>query len=177
MSQSATLYRVSHDTFEQLEKSAHEKRFNISSAKNYTTFQGSFMGLEFILSKGQDASATDLIKEIFNPKQSIGGQDFASLTPEEQFEYYENGMPISYLDTTIISKLSDLLDKISEQEIHLKYNANELNDNGIYPGIWHDDNSHDRAYNERQILEDYKELKNIIKQAAGENDYILVFVG
>jgi hypothetical protein len=87
MSQSATLYRISNDTFRQLETSAGRPQFEISSAKNYTTFQGSFMGLEYILSKGQDIPTTEIINEIFNPTQSLGRQDIERLSLEEQMEF------------------------------------------------------------------------------------------
>lgn len=177
MSQSATLYRISTDTFQQLVKSGNNPQFNIASAKDQATFQGSFMGLEFILSKGKGASTTELIREVFNPRLSIGGQDFGSLTPEEQFEFYESGGSISYLDTTSVSKLNVFLDKVSETDIQSKYNATELNDNRIYPEVWHNDNSPDQAFNQLHILNDLKELKEIFSQADKQGDYILVFVG
>lgn len=81
------------------------------------------------------------------------------------------------MDKPVIANLDNLLDRISEEDIHLKYDPKELNDNGIYPEIWHIDNSPDKAYNERHILEDLQELKTIIKQANNENDYIFVFAG
>lgn len=177
MSQSATLYRISEDIFRQLDKPDNKQKFDINSAKNYSIFQGSFLGLEYILSKGQDNSKIELINEIFNPKQSLGGEEFDKLTPEEQFEFYESGLFIPYLDTSTISKLNDFIGNVSQTDIHLKYDAKELNDNGIYPEVWHNDNSPDQAYNQRHILEDLEELKTIIKQANTEKDYILVFVG
>jgi len=151
-------------------------QFDIAYAKSHATFQGSIMGLEYILSKGQDDSTSELVREIFNPKQLLGGQDLNSLTPEEQLAFYESGRFISYLDKTAISKLNDFLDKVSEVDIHSQYNATELNNNGIYPEIWHDDNSPGQAYNKRQILDDLKELKTIFNQAAKQGDYILVFI-
>ena len=177
MSQSATLYRISQDTFEHLVKLDSKSQFDIASAKSHSTFQGSFMGLEYILSKGQDVSTTELVREIFNPKQLLGGQDFNDLTPEEQLAFYESERFIAYLDTTTISKLSAFLDKVSVNAIQSRYDAAELNDNGIYPEVWHNDNSPDQANNKRHILEDLKELKTIVNQAAKQGDYILVFVG
>ncbi|MES2622290.1 MAG: DUF1877 family protein [Bacteroidota bacterium] len=176
MSQSATLYRISFDTFAQL-KSSKEASFDRSSAKNQITFQGSFMGLEYLLSKGSDISAIDLLKEIFNPSRSLGEQEFGNLTPDEKFEFYKNGNIISYLDSTTISNLNIFLDKVSENAIQSRYDKTELNDKGIYPEVWHNDNSPDQAYNQRHILEDFKELKEIISQADKHGDYILVFVG
>lgn len=177
MSQSATLYRISQDLFKQLDNPNDKQKFDINVAKSYSTFQGSFMGLEYLLSKGQDNLTTELVNEIFNPKQSLGGQEFESLTPEQQFEFYESGLFIPYLDTSIISKLNDFINNVSQTDIGSKYDAEELNDNGIYPEVWHNDDSADKAYNKRQILEDFEELKTIIKQADTENDYILVFIG
>jgi Domain of unknown function (DUF1877) len=177
MSQSATFYRVSQDTFRQLENSNNKQHFDISSAKDYTTLQGSFMALEYILSKAQDLSAIELINELFDPKQSLDGPDLESLTLEKKMEFYENGGVIHYLDNATISKLSGLLDKFSELDIHSKYDSDELNNNRIYPEVWHNDNSPDQAYNERHILDDFVQLKKIIKQAADDIDYILVFVG
>jgi hypothetical protein len=135
------------------------------------------MALEYILSKGQNNSTTELVNEIFNPKHSLGGQNFESLTPKEQFEFYESGLFIPYLDISTISKLNDFLTNISQTDVSSKYNTNELNNNGIYPEVWHNDNSPDQAYNERHILEDLEELKTIIKKADTEKDYIFVFVG
>jgi hypothetical protein len=177
MSQSATLYRVSQDFFEQLNNQGHKQKFDVDAAKSYSVFQGSFMALEFILSKGQDKSIAELVNEMFFPKQSIGDQQIDSLTPEEQFEFYESGFFIPYLDISTISKLNNFIANISQTDIGSRYDAKELNDNGIYPGVWHNDDSPDQAYNERHILEDFNELKSIIKQADTEKDYILVFVG
>ena len=178
MSQSATLYRISRDTFKRFAKSDNKQQFDIVSiSKSYSTFQGSFVGLEYILSKGQDISTTEFINQIFNPKQSLGGQDIESLTPEEQFELHESENFIPYLDTATISNINDLLNKVSKTEIHSKYDAEELNQNEIYPSIWHTDNSPDQIFNERQILEDLAELKTIFKQANDDEDYILVFIG
>jgi len=177
MSQSATLYRISQDTFGHLVKLDSKQQFDITSAKSHATFQGSFMGLEYVLSKGQDALTVELIGEIFNPKQLLGGQEFNRLIPEEQLAFYERGRFIQYLDTTTISKLNDFLNTVLEIDIYSKYNATELNDNGIYPEVWHNDNSLDQAYNRRQILDDLKELKAIVSQAHNQGDYILVFVG
>ena len=177
MSQSATLYRVSKETFLQLNLPDNKQSFDFNMAKSDALLDGSFMALEYILSKGQDNSTIEIVKQIFAPEQAIGGQGFEGLTPEEHFEYYESGLYIPYLDALIISKLNDFISNFSDSDIRSKYNAKELNDNGIYPGVWHNNNSKGLVYNERQILEDFEALKIILKQANIEGDYIFVFVG
>jgi hypothetical protein len=81
------------------------------------------------------------------------------------------------LNPQIISTIHGFLNNISIVDIHSNYDANELNQNGVYPELWHNDNSTDMAFNERQLSEDLIELKTLIGQATEQNDYILVFIG
>ena len=171
MSQSTTLYRISKDKFSELESSGS---FDPSMAKNFVILEGSFMALEFILSKDQDDATADLIKELFNPDQSIGGQHF-DLDALESFEEFDfSDTPISYLDKATIGNIHKVLESISTAEIESLYDAEELNSNGIYPEVWHDDNSPDQAFNLRQVSEDFVELKAMVKLAKEEGDYIVV---
>ncbi|QES88279.1 DUF1877 family protein [Rhizosphaericola mali] len=174
MSQAATLYRISQVTFDELN---NKQEFDADSAKGYSTFQASFMALEYILSKGKDDSTIQVVNEIFNPQKLTAQEEFESLTEEEKFEAYESGFFIPYLDNSDISKLNEIITDISETDLISLYNADELNNNGIYPEIWHNDNETEQAFNMRQISEDFEELKSIIKKAKQEQDYILVFVG
>jgi len=176
MSQTATLYRISQDVFKKLSNPDVKQKFDIDSAKDHSIFQGSFMALEYILSKGQGDSTVEFIKEIFNPKHSLGEQDLETMSPEEEFNFYESGFFIPFLETSTISDISKILAAISPEDISSKYHAKELNDNNIYPGVWHNDNSPDQAYNRQHILEDFEELKKIIRQAEIEQDYIFVLV-
>lgn len=117
MSQPAGLYSISKTTFKQLENAGNQRWFDIASAKNHATFQGTFMGLEFILSKGRDSSAVAQVEEIFNPKQSLGERESENLTHEEQFKYYENVALIRYLNMETITKLNEFLYNVSEADI------------------------------------------------------------
>jgi Domain of unknown function (DUF1877) len=178
MSQSATLYRITENNFKQLKISDNRQDFDIPSiAKSYSCFHGSFMGLEFILSKGQDMKTMELVSEIFNPKQSLGGQDFDNFTPEQITDFFEAGGFIYYLDKTKVSSINQFLVTISESDIHKNYDSKELNENGIYPDVWSDEDFPDSCFNKRHILDDTKELKDIFRQADFDKDYMLVFVG
>lgn len=172
----ATIYRISEDAFSQMLKNP-SAGFDIDAAKNYVSFNGSAMALEFILSKEQTEEATSLISEIFYPEHTIGEQDIDNLTPQEQFDYLESGLHLPYLDKTTIAEISAILNRFSEEDIATRYNAEELNRNEIYPEIWHDDNSPDQAYNLRHIITDFANLKDIFHQAENEQDYLLVFNG
>jgi hypothetical protein len=85
MSQSTTLYRVSQEYFKQLESSGLNRKFRIDSAKSFSIFQGSEMGIEFILMKANNEIEKELIKEIFNPQKELGEELLKTATPEEQF--------------------------------------------------------------------------------------------
>ena len=116
MSQSTTLYRISKDKFNELELSG-DNSFDPSWAKNHITLQGSFMALEFILSKDQDDSTIEQLQELFSPTQSIGGQHIG-IDDLESFEEFDfNEMPIPYLDAATIGSIHNTLDKISNTEI------------------------------------------------------------
>jgi hypothetical protein len=169
MSQSATLYRISQKTFFEVQ-SAPEISFDVALAKDNETFDGSFLALEFILSKSFAA-----VTKLFNPTNHLGKKDFENLSIEEQFENYESGLTVSVISPDTVSEMNELLTQVSESTI--RYDSQELNDNDIYPQVWHDNNSHDQVYNKRHILEDLIKLKTILKKAEIENDYIFLFIG
>jgi len=175
MSQSATLYRVSHETFLKLEASNEREEFNPTKlAKSYSTFQGSHMGLEFVLSKGQPKETTDLITQIFNPRKAIGME---GLNEEDILAFYEIGEIIYYLDSKTVSKINAFLITLSVEEAIASYDSEELNRNGVYPEQWKAGKSPDESCNERDIAEGVKELKDIFEAADLDHDSILVFVG
>ena len=179
MSQAATLYRISNNEFIELEKLDNKNHFDFNAhSKDATTFEGSFMALEYVLSKGQENMVLELIRQIFTPIKSFGGFDFSGAITDEEIDFIlkNSDTLIPYLDTNTISKLNGILDKVSETDINLRYSSKELNENGIYPRVWHDDDSKGFVYNKRQILEDLVKLKSIFSRASKENDYILVLI-
>jgi Domain of unknown function (DUF1877) len=178
MSQAAILYRISNENFTQLEKLKVKNNYDFNAhSKDAIFFAGSFMAIEFILSKGQEPLVIELIKEVFSPKKYLGGINFSEATTDEEIEHLlqNSDILIPYLEISTISKINSFLNYVSEVDIHVKYSAKELNDNGIYPWVWHDDDQSNMIYNKRQILEDLKELKAIFRRAYEEKDYILVF--
>jgi len=178
MGSSATFHRISADNFNIIQQAPGGTILSYPSlAENAATCTGSHWALEFILSSGQENKTIELISEIFTPKKAIGEEEFNVLPPEQKWEMYERGDYIPYLDPVIISKFSNLLDNMSENDIKSKYDAKELNDNEIYPKVWHNDNSADHSFNERHIVEDFLELKGIFKAADKEKNYILVYIG
>jgi hypothetical protein len=176
MGQSATLYRISKKEFDRISQ-LDQKEFDYSAVKSSAEFIKSFVGLEFVLAKGQDEISAELIRGIFNPIDALSPDGYENLTWEEKFDAFDAGQVIYYLSPKFISDLNAVLDKITEADIHAKYDSAELNANDVYPAIWHDDESPNLAFNRTNILEDLAGLKTIISQAVAEQDYIFVFVG
>ena len=136
MSQSASIYRISKGYFQQLSEPDNKQHFDRDMAKDCSLFQGSFMALEFILSKAQDPAITKLASEIFNPSTSIANREMDELSSETQFESNQRGESIQFLDPDRISAIAAHLEKYSERDIRRLYDANELNREGIYPWCW-----------------------------------------
>ncbi len=141
------------------------------------TFEGSFLGLAFVLAKGKPAATQDLVAKIFSPNDTLGEDELAHASPEAVFDAYEGGHLIPFLTPTLIRRLHRVLEPVTEAELRAQYDAQELNEQGIYPCVWHTDDSPKKAYNARHLVQDLVNLKSIIRHAAKAEHYILVFVG
>ena len=179
MSQTASLYRISEEIFNEIEESEDRSEFIYHKiAKSDAHFDGSFVALEFILSKGRNDYCASLAWKIFNPTCLLSTNGFDDMSDEEKFEYVDTGNLVLYLDLVTISSIHKFIGSISESEIDSKYNSEELKIFKIYPqNAWHDDNSLNRIFNKRQVVEDFIALKKIFEEAFIERDYILVFIG
>ncbi|MFC7000122.1 DUF1877 family protein [Rufibacter roseus] len=177
MGQSATLYRISKTDFED---NRSDQQQLISLAKGFATFEKFFMGLDFILKKGEDDSTQVVLDEIFNPvcyDENGIEPDFSKLSDEELHDLFFNGSLLSYLPSEKIRAVNSKLERLTKQEVASRFNAEELNENDIYPNVWHSDNSPEQAFNLNHILEDFEKLKNLFSQASKEEEYILQFIG
>jgi hypothetical protein len=181
MGQAATLCRISSEKFIELQKMDNKVHFNpFPNSKPSPTFEGSFMALEFILSKGRQSFEVELIAEIFNPKSMFGGYSgLLNCETDDEIEAFlmsDDNYCIPYIDKNKIDQINQVLNGINEIDIYNNYDSQELNENGIYPRVWHDDNSENLAFNRRQILTDFAELKTVFQEAHREKDYILVYI-
>lgn len=176
MSQTVTLYRVSQDTFKQLEISKGMIPFDTSCSK-FSLKLDQASGLEYILSKGKSDHETELISEIFCPGTIIGWEEFDALTIEERFDFLQAYETTSYINIDTIEEIDSLLKNISKEEISLNFNSDELNNKEIYAIKWHNDNSPNLNYNERHILDGFSKLQMIFREAVNDGDYIVVDYG
>lgn len=188
MSQSATLYPIDSNDF--LAIQSNTGHLDIPKEReNYVTFHGTHEGLRFILSKGQEAQTVALVNEIFYPATCIGevsqyagassdeeAYEFTSLTDDERYEDFDRE-PILYLDQAKVKQIALLLNSVSIEQFSSRFDAGELNRENIYPLCWNAGKDAGDAYNERHIVNDFQNLKELFNRAQETNSYLLCFVG
>jgi len=178
MSQSATLYLISNERFELLEDNPDKTKIPTLSYGN-ETFEQTYEGLSFLLQKVFKGEDRALINEIFEPSEFIGeGLDddlYESHTIDDIEKFEENA--IYYLDPEQISRINVLLTNLNITTVLNMYNPAEFNNNGVYPEVWHNDESKGLAFNKVHLKENLETLTHFFKTAAAADDYVLIFVG
>jgi hypothetical protein len=178
MGQYAYIYRISKENFETLKNSTNRQDLRLSNlAIEYWEFQGSFMAIEFILSKNQSEEKKRILFEIFYPSDALGSEELENMEENDRYSFYESGKYIPYLDCLRAGEINNILQNITTEDLRKMYSSKELNKNGIYPsGSWHDDNAENKVFNLRQITEDVTEIKKIFKAATENQNYLLSFI-
>jgi hypothetical protein len=177
MSQSASLYRITKTNFEEIIENPHDFKI-LSIAKAYITFEQTFEGIKFILSKGQNDATVSLVEQIFYPANCIGQEtDYADLEDlPDNFDFESE--PIYYNDADGVAELSVFLDGISAEQFNELFDADELNKNNVYPSkAWHNNTDPNRSFNADSLTKQFVLLKEFMSSAKDEQDYVLCFVG
>ncbi|MEN8122706.1 MAG: DUF1877 family protein [Bacteroidota bacterium] len=178
MGLSVSYFHLSKESFfEVKEKILNKGRVDIEKYSiEHFYIEKSFFGLEFILMKGLG----HLFEGIFAPKTSIcsinfESENFKKLSVDEQFELFDSIPQESYMSPDRILEIFDQLNELKPHKIDEWYDFEELNKNKIYPEIWHNDNSENKAFNARDLKENLIELKEFLKKVTQKrNSYIIV---
>ena len=178
MSQSTTIYSISKKLFEELKNSENRSELKIyNTTKNYHTFQNSFMGIEFVIKKNKTEQDKNILNQIFNPTEFLGDFDFENSDIEEMLDFMESGNYFPYLCSEKLIEIDKILTEITELDIRNNYNANELNENEIYPNLWNNESDKGESCDVNLLIEDFIKLKNIIKEARSTENYLLICSG
>ncbi len=171
------LCRIRKVWFDQLEKDLNVSTISDLS-EDYKIIVKNFEGIRFLLKKYVTLENQRVIDEVFYPTDYIGHMiDFESFNRIKKDDLSKiKDWPISYLSETKVSQILSLLNQIDKNEFLETYNSKELNDYGIYPMIWHDDESSDKFYNKNDIKEGFEALVKLFIRAADNKNYILVFI-
>ncbi|MEO8406323.1 MAG: DUF1877 family protein [Chitinophagaceae bacterium] len=179
MGQSATLYRIGQQDFQQILNNPDSVDV-LTANKQYEVFEKTFAGLQFILSKKYGEHDRELIDQIFYPKEFIGEQiDYANLDYEnipEEFDPLKE--PVYFNNPDIVAKIYLLINKISDSEFEKLFNPDELNSHNVYPGtVWNKQIGAEYAFHAVSMMGEFSKLKALFKNATLNNDFLLSYVG
>jgi hypothetical protein len=175
MSQSATLYLIDSERFELLEDNPDRTKVQALSYGD-ETFEQTHEGISFLLEKFFKAEDLALIKEIFEPTEFIGeglDDDLYDTHSVDDIEKFEESA-IYYLDPTQIPRINVLLTSLDISTVLNAYSSAEFNNNGVYPELWHDNESEGQAFNKTHLKEDLESLIHFFKAAASSDNYVVV---
>jgi hypothetical protein len=172
MSQSATIYRITEDTFKKL-NSALSDFVPHKNCIDYEVFNQTHEGLQYMLTKGQPEKICKLFMAIFYPPSLIGGPDTTRDINDFDNEDWEAlEAAVAYLPPTEVKEIYRTLAPLDEAFLKSSYNPKEMNREEIYPRVWGEG-----YFTYETILEDFINLKQLFKKASEENNYLLSYVG
>ncbi|KUJ60736.1 hypothetical protein AR687_17075 [Flavobacteriaceae bacterium CRH] len=174
MSQSVNLYQISKKNFEEFSNNHESFDFNFSE-NNSSIFDQNFEGLLYLFSTYYDQQLPESLEKLFFPKDFIGKDIDFNEIDFDNIEDFPESTSISFINPTTISEVNTFLHTIENDKILASYNADDFNLNNIYPGVWHNDESEDQAFNKRHLAEGLQLLKETISQASNNENYILFF--
>ncbi|MTH15981.1 DUF1877 family protein [Flavobacterium sp. LC2016-01] len=174
MSQSVNLYQISKENFEAF--SIHYESFNLDfNENNSSIFDQNFEGLIYLFLAYYDQQMPESLEKLFYPQDFIGEEvDFNNID-FDNIEDFPESTSTYYLNPTAIKEVNTALNTIENNKILDFYNASDFNSNDIYPGVWHNDEREDQAFNKRHLEEGLQLLKETISQAHSNENYILFF--
>ncbi len=176
MGQSSTFYEIKKTDFDKIKDKP--SLFKISETESLETLEQNAFGIEFILKKILDSKHHGTVEQIFCPKDFLGEKpDYENIDFNQVVldELADNS--IGYIAPDKIAEIDNLLQTLTVNGLEKNYNSSELNSNGIYPEVWHDDESNNQAFNKRHIVEGIEQLKAIFGRAKRNRNYLFVFPG
>lgn len=176
MSISTNLYQINGLAFSELQKN-HENYQIAFDEDNSSVFEQNFEGLQFLFARYYSENLPDEINLLFNPVDVIGEEVDYSAINWDDIDGFPESSAIYYVKPSDIEKIFRTLQKIDKAGLLGFYNAEEFNQNDIYPGVWHTDESSDKAFNKGHLSEGFDLLYKTISKAAKNNNYILYFTG
>ena len=174
----ASYIQVSESSFKRIKKQVLlNQNIKIENfEKDSFYIENSFLGLQFILTKGLGNS----LDKIFDGDDYLcsvdyESEDFKKLSFDERFEIFENTCQESYLSPERIAELDKLTKGIKQTYLKKWYDSDELNRNQIYPEVWHDDETEDKVYNLEDLKKCFIKWREFIsKVAKNKTDYIII---
>ncbi|SFW17603.1 DUF1877 family protein [Chitinophaga sancti] len=177
MGQSATLFLVDRNEFSKIGDDPEYPVANIAAEK--TTFEKSFEGLLFLITKGSRPEDISIVRQIFYPEAYIGDEiDFENIdidTLPDDFDF--DKQPLYFNDPATVSEIADLLSSIEPGNIIALFDHTELNEHDIEPGqVWTDDERDGVTFSAQHMATELLALKAIYEKAKEQGAYIISHV-
>jgi hypothetical protein len=179
MGQSASLYQIANVDF--LKIADNTDNMNLYDlAKSSSSFDKSFEGLRFVLSKNRSTETKDLVQEIFYPVLFLGEEvDYSNFDLENIYDDFAlEKVPLYYHDPLKVATIHQFLNSVNNSDFVSSFDPDELNTNDIYPGnVWNTKTGDDYAFNGAHILQEFINLKALFRNAVTDNDYVFCAIG
>lgn len=176
MGQTATLYGVDAACFQRL-VDAPESVDMEREAQADAGFNKTQMGLGYVLAKDRDRATADMVVGIFEPPQFLGADfEWDEIDADEALEL--EAARIHYNDPAAVQTIADFLATVSEDDVRAAFDPEDMNRLKVYPnGAWNRSPDPRYLYNEADILEEFRKLKQFFGQISQAGLYCLSFVG
>ncbi|PUZ20968.1 protein of unknown function [Chitinophaga costaii] len=180
MSEVAKLYAVPENNFKAI--TSHEIN-PLAISIDQAQLKGSVQALMFLLNKIllSDEDTEILINAIFYPDAFIGEPvtdelDFSTWSASS-YEALGDAIhhSIHYQSPRLVAAIDNLLAGLDEVQVADAYDAEELNENDIYPGTWSDDVRESKSFNMPHLVNDFLVLKEFIHKACKTGCYVLCY--
>lgn len=178
MGQSLALYRVAASHLEAL-KASNKYKAVLAVAAGSVVFDKTFQGLEYLLTKaGMEASTVSTLLYPSKPLDEDRASSFRHINMETAtddellalYDYHTDA--ICYTAPPEVEILWNELQRISPEQLGVLYSSQELNEQGIYPRNWHDNEGPDYAFNRSDTVSEYRNLRAFYEQASAAGNYV-----
>lgn len=182
MGMSLVLFQIAAIHFAEI-KAANNPEKVIALATDSVSFDKTFHGLEYLLAKVGLPQAT--VSTLLYPNTALDeGQaaqfadfDFENADKDalmEAVNYFDEA--ISYLAPAEVIAMWQILAPLTANQFGEAYSSRELNEAGIYPENWHDNEAPNNAFNRSDTVAEFLHLQQFYQQASEAGDYVF-FLG
>ncbi len=166
------MYLVSKEIFEKAQ--GNPKDFDVmNDCLSYASLENMHEGLRYILSRNQPREIRKLVDKLFNPSTFISPIDFSNLKKSEDFaeiDLQEYEEMIFYVAPPVVSEINVYLEKLDDAFLKENFHPIEMSQEDIYPWSWGDSDF-------QRLVETFRKLKNVVKEAVADENYIFVCIG
>lgn len=182
MGMSLVLFRIAATHFVEI-KAENKPEAVIALATGSVSFDKTFHGLEYLLVKAGLPQAT--VNTLLYPNTALD-EEKAAQSADFDFEnadedavmravdYFDEA--ISYIAPVEVTAMCQALASVTAEQFGAAYSSRELNEAGIYPENWRNNEAPNNAFNRTDTVAEFLHLQQFYQQASKAGDYVF-FLG